>query len=290
MYMLILFPSCPLRGVRHIETDYANEYEAVCRLPEFKTILFDYDKFVAGEGFKLYPNDVYTGECIYRGWMLTPEQYLHLYEKLLECKIQLINTPQEYDNLHLFPLVYPHIKKHTSEILIYHNVTERDMSTINKTFSRFMVKDFVKSVKGHDFPAYFETPINYKEFAKHLARFNDLRGKLFTGGYVIKGYLDLKKYGNCTNEYRAFYLNGEVLSICRNSGQQENCPYVPSEFVIQFADLSSNFYTVDFAELNYDSRKWVVLETGDGQVSGLSQGQWEFKFYDDMRVSIAGIL
>ena len=28
---------------------------------------------------------------------------------------------------------------------------------------------------------------------------------------------------------------------------------------------------------------WIVIETGDGQVSGLSQNQFIFKYYDDMR-------
>ena len=45
--------------------------------------------------------------------------------------------------------------------------------------------------------------------------------------------------------------------------------------------LPSNYYTVDFAELS--NGDWIVIETGDGQVSGLSPNQYPFKYYDDMR-------
>ena len=37
---------------------------------------------------------------------------------------------------------------------------------------------------------------------------------------------------------------------------------------------------MDFAELADGS--WIVVETGDGQVSGLSPGQYVFKFYEEL--------
>lgn len=39
----------------------------------------------------------------------------------------------------------------------------------------------------------------------------------------------------------------------------------------RYENLKSPYYTVDYAELT-DGR-WVVIEAGDGSVSGLSEGQ-----------------
>jgi len=77
-----------------------------------------------------------------------------------------------------------------------------------------------------------------------------------------------------------------LLSISRNSNQPESCNTVPSDFVDKFSSLPSNYYTVDFAELHDGS--WIIIEVGDGQVSGLSQNQWPFKYYDDMRQMLLG--
>jgi len=114
----------------------------------------------------------------------------------------------------------------------------------------------------------------------YMTEFMELRGKLYTGGIVIKEYVNLKRYGETTNEYRAFFINGQLLSLCRNSNQHDRSNKVPIEFVYSFNNLPSNYYTVDFGEL--DDGSWIVIEVGDGQVSGLSPSQNAFKFYEDI--------
>jgi len=278
--MLILFPS-DYFDIKKIDVDYAQEYDAVCRIPEFKPIMYNYDGFVDGKPLKLYPNNFYTGECIYRGWMLTPEQYATLYGKLDDEGIRLINTPTQYECYHCFPNAYEHVKNHTPKMLYFPTGTPIKWELVNETFSRFMIKDAVKSVKGHSFPSFFETPVTADEMNLHMENFRNLRGKLFTGGIVIKEYVDLKRYGSITNEYRAFYLKHNLLSLSKNSNNLGAYPSPPQQFVEQWATLSSNYFTVDFGELN--NGEWIVIETGDGQVSGLSPGQFAFKYYDDMR-------
>ena len=58
------------------------------------------------------------------------------------------------------------------------------------------------------------------------------------------------------------------------------------ELVNAIPVLDSRFYTVDFAELENGS--WTVIETGDGQVSGLSPNQDVFRFYDEIRWRLCG--
>lgn len=59
---------------------------------------------------------------------------------------------------------------------------------------------------------------------------------------------------------------------------------VPLDLMNHFDELRSNFYTVDFVVL--ENGRWMVMEVGDGQVSGLSPGQFVFKYYDEIRRSL----
>ncbi len=45
----------------------------------------------------------------------------------------------------------------------------------------------------------------------------------------------------------------------------------------KYNDLPSNYYTVDYAEL--EDNTWKVIEAGDGSVSGLSEGQSPEHYY-----------
>ena len=142
-----------------------------------------------------------------------------------------------------------------------------------------MMKDYVKSVKGSDFPVYFDHTYTDEEMDRYAAEFIRLRDRLFVKGIVLKEFVDLKKTDHATNEYRAFYLYGKRITLSKNSNQKRDVP-VPEAFAGQLPRLNSNFYTVDFAELADGS--WIVVETGDGQVSGLSPGQYVFKFYEEL--------
>ena len=278
--MLILFPS-DFFNIKKVDSDYEAEYNnAVTALPECRVALFNYDEFVADGVVKIYPKDSYSGKCIYRGWMLTPAQYKSLYDFLLNEGVTLINSPDEYDNCHLFPSAHSMIEPYTPKSLFFEQGVAIDWALINRTFKRFMVKDYVKSVKGMGFPTFFDTPVEAAEMDSRISEFVKLRDNLFTGGIVLKEYVDLKKYGETTNEYRAFFLKGELLSFCRNTNQCETCEVVPFDFIMKFSTLPSNYYTVDFGELSDGS--WIVIETGDGQVSGLSPKQDLSKYYDEM--------
>ena len=145
------------------------------------------------------------------------------------------------------------------------------MESGKKSFDRFMVKDYVKSVKGTEFPKFFDHSITQEEFDNWMEVFYKYRGDLLTGGICIKEFLDLKRYGEKTNEYRVFYINHEIATICRNSGQADFTAEPPKELLEKYSHLDSPYYTVDYAELEDGS--WRIVEAGDGEVSGLSDNQ-----------------
>lgn len=318
MKLTILYPGSYFDR-KKVDEDYELEYQEAVKFQELQIAFFNYDEFMAGDRLKLFPLPLETGLCIYRGWMVKPEKYQALYEELRERGLELINTPKQYENCHEFPRSYPLLKDFTPSMLSFpeekvisgdmpqltacgfvdpeqkrfHNYTESagqkgmncgrpldiDWDQTKAVFPRFMIKDYVKSVKGTSFPAFFDSTYSNKDLDQYLEQFKQLRGELYTGGIVIKEFVDLKRVNGITNEYRAFYLNGRLLTLSPNSNQRFGAQ-PPKALTDQLPLLESRFYNVDFAE--QEDGHWMVIETGDGQVSGLSPGQYIFKFYEEL--------
>ena len=267
--MTLLYPGSFL-NYREIEEDMREEYLAAMETGLFRTVLFNYDEWLAGDGLRIRSDGMISNPVVYRGWMLKPNEYEKLYSDLETQGIQLITSPEEYQNLHLFPNVYPDIKADTAGMMIFED-RNVDVEAVKRVFSKFMVKDSVKSVKGTEFPAFFDSSVTQQEFDEWMQVFYKYRGDLLTGGICIKEYLDLKRYDGKSNEFRVFYANHEIISISRNSGQPDyTC--TPSEHLInKYSGLKSPYYTIDYAELSDGT--WRIIEAGDGSVSGLSPKQ-----------------
>lgn len=245
-----------------MDEDLQAEYDAVKATDLFDIILFSYDKWFNED--KLVIKDIPAKErtAVYRGWMMKPEKYEKFYNMLLEKNIRLVTTPKEYELMHIFPNVYEMVKEDTAKMEVYPLHTSIDIESVKKTVGRFMVKDYVKSVKGTEFPKFFDTNVTQEEFDKWMEVFYKYRGHLLTGGICIKEYLDLKRYGDRTNEYRVFYINHEIVTISRNSAQGIYSPLPSQELLEKYSNLGSNYYTVDYAE----------LEDGPGKLSKLVMG------------------
>ena len=276
MLATILFPSS-YNSTKQIDEDFVQEYDAVCENPQLHPILFGYDAWFNENKLRLSEKPETDVFAVYRGWMMQPDQYKDFFDRLTEHHIHLLTTPEMYERMHMFPLIYPQIQEDTARIMTFPLHTKIDVELLKRTFRRFMVKDYVKSVKGIEFPAFFDETVTQEDFDRWMEVFYHYRSSLLTGGICIKEYLPLKRYGGKTNEYRVFYFQHEILSVCRNSLQGNYTPEVPQEFILKWRNLDSVFYTVDFAEL--EDGTWKIIETGDGSVSGLSDGQDARSFF-----------
>lgn len=267
MNAIILFPS------QYFELDepeavYSAECEVARKAAGLDVRLCNFDEFDEGSQLKLNRPVKEPVVCIWRGWMMAPEQYTRFYEQCRDLNLNLITSPQAYELMHCFPCAYksmdagdtPHIEIFGDRMLA---------EVVNDVFDAFMMKDFVKSVKQTGFPQRIETPLTQDECDRLSEEFIRLRGDLFTGGIVCKQYVELKEYATRTNEWRGFFLGGKLLVLARNSLQAPSCPMPPDGLVARMTGFGSPFYTVDFGELRDGS--WIVLETGDGQVSGLAE-------------------
>lgn len=281
MIQAILLP-CEFFEINHVDSCYQNEFDALVKSNQFEIYFYDYDTFVSEGILNLNKRPNEMTATLLRGWMLNDKNYEIFYNKLLDRNIKLITTPQEYCNMHLFPNVYEYIKEDTPKTLVYPEGCDVDLSQIKSCFKKFLIKDYVKSEKGTDFPTFFDNSISDDEFNRWLKIFKEYRANLFTGGFCIKEFVDLKKYGNCTNEWRVFYMNKNIVSVSKNSLQPDYVNNVPNELIEKYKNLPSPFYTVDYAEL--EDGTWKILEAGDGQVSGLSPNQDAESFFRTINI------
>lgn len=276
MISTLLFPSDVFER-KKVDPDMKREYDAAIDTCKYEMLLFDYDAWFNHAELKLTQAVNEEKQAIYRGWMMTPEQYQDFYTQLLKANVRLITTPEMYSHLHIFPNAYPEIVDDTARIMTFPLHKEINIEKVKTEFSRFMVKDFVKSVKGTEFPSSFDNSIDQAEFNRWMEVFYKYRGELLTGGICIKEFLHLKKYDEKTNEYRVYYANHDICSVSRNSLQGIYTPEPPKGLIDKYRYLPSIFYTIDFAELEDGS--WKIIECGDGSVSGLSDKQDYYSFY-----------
>jgi len=283
MINTILFPCEPF-SIKKVDPDFQKEYDAVLENGGFEIYFYDYDQFVRDGTLKLNRQPEVETPTILRGWMLNDTQYKKFYDLLLERNIRLITNEEQYCTMHLFPSIYPILKEDTPGILVFPNGTDVDIDKIKTKFKRFMIKDYVKSEKGTDIPKSFDSSISKDEFSHWISVFKDYRGKLFTRGICIKEFVDLKKYGDRTNEWRVFYMCGNIISVSRNSGQMDFILEPPKMLIEKYRNLPSPFYTIDYAELADGT--WKILEAGDGQVSGLSDNQNANAFFKALKMGL----
>ncbi len=276
MIKTILFPSEAFDR-RSVDEDMKQEYLAALETGKFETLLFSYNDWFSNGKLVLSVTPESEISAVYRGWMMKPEQYEDFHRQLLHRNIRLITTPAMYSLLHVFPNIYPALKEDTARIETYPSYSTIDIEDVKKRFSRFMVKDYVKSVKGTEFPTCFDSTVTQEEFDRWMDVFYRYRANLLTGGICIKEYLDLKRYDGKTNEYRVYYISHHVASVSRNSCQGNYTPEPPNALIRKYASLDSVFYTIDFAELADGT--WKIIEAGDGSVSGLSDQQDRKAFY-----------
>ena len=104
--MQILFCANPIDRNKP-DSLYECEAETATRL-NFKTSLINFEALVDERNPEKAIQRVQRPTCaaesaIYRGWMLTPEQYKQLYDELSNCGITLINDPKSYEHCHHLP-------------------------------------------------------------------------------------------------------------------------------------------------------------------------------------------
>ena len=286
--LFILFPCSPLEGIQRVAEDFKDEMNAAIDAG-FKVIFFDHDLLVR-EGNVKFNQDVPNDDLIIlRGWMLTLEQYEKLFRA---CNGLLINDPQLYESKHYWPKAYEQyqVLRDNSPRCFWTNTKEFSVNHIKQFFGGkpVIVKDHVKSAKGAPNAMFIKNSANKAEVFTVINNMIAERGKLFQRGIVLKEQVDLKRDqdGN-TIEFRVFFLDGKPISIESNGcswdylrAQMMPKSSIKDKVQVIGAALGKGFYTVDLMLVD---DTWMVLECGDGQVSGLAVGANARLFYERLR-------
>ena len=83
-------------------------------------------------------------------------------------------------------MIYPQIQEDLARIMTFPLYERIDVEQLKRSFRRFMVKDYVKSVKGTEFPSFFDETITQEAFDRWMEVFYHYRSNLLTGGICLK--------------------------------------------------------------------------------------------------------
>jgi len=274
MAAAIVFCSDPLEPRQPDET-FQREAASAAMLG-FQRFLIDHDALDHNHNAAMATKRVRPDtsvNSVYRGWMMRAEDYRALYDALNAKGASLINTPEQYAACHHAPESYPHIASWAAETHWVPADCIDDADAIAKALAPFgtrsvVLKDWVKSqAAGYWNEACFVPDAsNLEQASRVIARFRELQGESLVGGLVFRAYVPLNQIGGQAEEWRAFVLDSRVIGCWpRQGGSSTEPPLALLDAVA--ASLPSRFATVDFAR-QVDGG-WLLLETGDGQVSEL---------------------
>lgn len=289
--MNILFPQSAIFP-KQPDENFETEYNAAVTCG-FTPFLFDYDLFVKSNILKSNLPDYFALEPILlRCWQLKNNQY-----ELLKKNLMLLNNTNQYARCHHFyenhllfgndsPKImhFANVNKELFQRIFTPDVLEEKLKEIRRHFNSdfFILKDGVKSEK--DIPEIFKisTSISGADLFQLILKFIEARGSLFNDAITFKEFVTLKKYADKnTNEWRVWVLKDKIISCVPNSNQAENVVKPDMNWIENhIKNIQSNFFTLDVAEKEDGS--WTIIETGDGQVSGLSPNQNELEFYSSI--------
>ena len=282
--MKILFPRHEV-DKKKVEDQYMEEHHAA-KLQSHDCYSFNYDEFtmMSGDFISNIPQADDDTPLMLRCNMLSVPKYEILYNLLKEKGYALINTPEQYKNCHHFPESYDYTKDYTSKSIFIKKWDESILQDISDFFEGkdFILKDFVKSEKQNPDLFIMVGGISGEELLDKVERFVEARGKDFVEGLVFKEFVDLKKHGDNVNEWRLFFYDKRLISCSQNSGIKPLKCSPPYKKIAEdvAAQIDSNFFTIDIAEK--EDGRWMIIETGDGQVSDTSSGQNCLEFYAAM--------
>ncbi len=271
-----IFCNHPLYPKR-VDKDYEEEFQAAGL--EHACALFSYENLEIGK-LSLYGEDI-SGLTIYRGWMMKPELYRTFYDKLEAKGIILINTPEEYERYHMLPGWYDDFKDDTSKSVWENQGTVDSALLLTRGLEgSYIVKDYVKSRKHEWYDACFINNIADKSNAERIIRnFVERQDSDLVGGVVLRHFEKLKPIGfheksgmPISEEYRVFAFAGRIMIIDDywQADQKVSFSYEERLWIeAAVKKLKSNFVTMDLARREDGSL--IIMELGDGQVSGLQQ-------------------
>lgn len=295
----ILFCESPFQANK-VDEEFEDQFFSA-RENGFGTLLFNFDDLTSADSFTVATKRIKHREkmahVIYRGWMLTPQQYSILYNDLLSKNFKLINTVEEYQNCHYLPDSLRFIENRTPKTVFERFDSSDSIDKLiakSKIFGQkpVILKDYVKSEK-HDWETacFVLDASDTDKLKKSIAKLVELRGEYLNEGIVVRAFIELndltvhsKSGMPLTEEYRLFFCNKKLVGIY---DYWEEVAYKLSKpDTTAFEDIAkqieSNFFSMDIARQK--NGEFIIIELGDGQVSGLPDKANRAEFYKQLKI------
>jgi hypothetical protein len=149
-----------------------------------------------------------------------------------------------------------------------------------------VVKDYVKSRKHEWLEACFIPDASDRATVERVVgAFIERQGEDLAGGLVFREFVQIRQVGShpisglpLGREYRLFFVDGELLVGGRywdGVAYADDYPLAPFEPLAK--SIPSRFFAMDIAETA--AGEWIVIEVGDGQVSGIPDSITPQRFY-----------
>jgi hypothetical protein len=270
-----------------VDEAFLEEYENA-KINGFNIFLYNYEE----KSTRKIKSIDKIEEIIYRGWMLNQNQYELLYNDLLLKNYKLINTPAEYINCHYLPNSLQFINDFTPKTIFQKIENEESINILIEKAKIFfgksvIIKDYVKSEKHYwETACFVEKSDDTEKLKQSINNFIKLREDTLNEGIVIREFVELKKLTNhsksgmpLSEEYRLFFFKNELLCIYNywEEGIYSNKFLDTDIFEVIAKKIGSNFFTMDIAKDK--NGKNVIIELGDGQVSGIPGNESKYDFY-----------
>ncbi len=243
-----LFPSDPL-DPRRADEMFADQIDAIERLG-FDTSVCSLEALGTGRS-TIRPRPATGATVVYRGWMLSPDDYSALVELIESGGAKPLVGVEAYLAAHHLPRWYPLIDELTPETHVFSEDADMESELRRLGWDRFFIKDYVKSLKTSggsmiDDPALIQTV---------LAEMREYRGEI-EGGVCVRRVEDL----DSESEVRYFVIRGEAHG-------PDPTAAVPEIVTSCAGRIPSPFFSVDVARRGDGELR--IVEIGDGQVSDL---------------------
>jgi len=223
-----------------------------------------------------------TGDVIgfWIGYIPSAAHYREVYDALLAKRIRLINNPEQHETAQVFDRAYPHLVGLTPKSVWVDSVEQCEVAAKEVGGFPIFTKGSIQSRKAKGWSACVAQDLPHLRSLTTSLLDLDARSR---GRVILRQVVQLRHSRVSPQgfpvgrEYRVFVLNGTVVSLGYYwegadvlAALTADEDQIVRNLAMEAAQrLAVPFVAVDIGQLT--AGEWIVIETGDGQFSGLSQ-------------------
>jgi hypothetical protein len=208
---------------------------------------------------------------LYRGWMLTEDEYGTLFAAIADRGETMIVDPESFAVATYLPEYYPYIRAHTAAAVWTESDDLREAWTAAQSLGPppWIIKDHVKSAKEAWAAACFVgANATYADFAVVAENLREIRGDRFERGFVIKQCQQLAPLRERSSdgqalfdEHRLVYWHGKLIA---HAPQHDVAAELlnSAHFATIARSIPSPFFVMDIAKLVDGT--YTIIEINDG--------------------------